>query len=65
MGSHRRDPRNLVVAALTLMVLSAGTAAWLWARGEPFGPELGFFIGGLLVLGVGPRGRGSAEPADV
>ena len=50
----RNDPRNLLTVALTFMVLSAGTAVWHWARGEPVGPgELGFFTGALIILGVG------------
>jgi hypothetical protein len=35
------------------MVLSAGTAVWHWARGEPADLELGILTGALIVLGVG------------
>ena len=49
----RNDPRNLLTVALTFMVLSAGTAVWHWARGEPADLELGILTGALIVLGVG------------
>jgi hypothetical protein len=43
----------VLVFGIVWTSLSAATAGWRWARGEPIGPELGLITGGLIVLFVG------------